>query len=130
MMRIRALTLAAVTALAACAAQDERQSAAAPEASRDCFNINAVSGFNAVDGDTARVSAGASREYELDVRGPGCNQLQWTEDIALESRPSQWICAGAGPGLGQIHFRESAGGQARTCFIEEVRRLPPPASES
>lgn len=116
---------AAVIALAACASDaDDTQTAAAPDAAGDCFNVNAVSGFNAVDGDTVRVSAGASRQYELDVRGPGCNSLNWTENIALESRPSEWLCAGDGPNLGRIHFNDSAGNMARTCFIEEIRRVP------
>lgn len=128
---IRAAAFAALLSLAACAAQpDETQSAAAPDASRDCFNINAVSGFNDVDRDTLRVSVGAGREYELDFRGPGCNQLEWSENIAIESRPSEWICAGSGPGLGQIHFNEPTSGHARTCFIERVRRLPAPPAGS
>jgi len=121
---LRAAAIAALAALGACAAGGE-QGAAAPDAARDCFNVNAVSGFNAVDGDTVRVSAGASRAYELDVQGPGCNSLDWTENIALEARPSEWICAGRG-NLGQIHFTESAGGAHRSCFISEVRRLPTP----
>lgn len=121
----RAAAGAALFALSACAADGEtQQSAAAPDAARDCFNVNSVAGFNAVDGDTVRVTAGASRVYELDVRGPGCNSLDWTETIALEQRPSEWICVGEGVNLGRIHFTDTAGGFARTCFIEEVRRVP------
>jgi hypothetical protein len=127
MMKPAALsTFAALFALAACAAQEDIHAAAA-DPTRDCFNINTVSGFNAVDDDTVRVSAGASRTYELDLRGPGCSQVEWTETIALESRPSPWICTGSGPGLGEVHFRESGGGRVRSCFIESARRLPPPA---
>lgn len=131
MSPLRAATLAVLCALGACAADGaQSQTATAPDAARDCFNINAVSGFNAVDGDTVRVSAGASRSYELDVRGPGCNSLDWTEDIALESRPSEWLCAGDGPNLGRIHFNDSAGNMARACFIEEIRRVPENAPPS
>lgn len=130
---LRAAAFAALMALSACAADGaQSQTAQAPDAARDCFNVNAVSGFDAVDGDTLRVSAGASRRYELDVRGPGCNSLDWTENIALESRASEWLCVGDGPNLGQIHYTDTAGFMARTCFIEEIRRLPeePPASGS
>nr|HRK63222.1 DUF6491 family protein [Terricaulis sp.] len=112
---LRAAAFAALMALSACAADGaQSQTAQAPDAARDCFNVNAVSGFDAVDGDTLRVSAGASRRYELDVRGPGCNSLDWTENIALESRASEWLCAGDGPNLGQIHYTDTAGFMART----------------
>lgn len=121
---LRAIAFATLVGLAACAAQGEENETAGTDRSGrgDCFNVSAVAGFNAVDDDTVKITSGA-REFELDIRGPGCNQVQWTENIAIEGRPSPWICTDDGPNQGQIHFSDSVVGQPRTCFIQEVRRI-------
>ena len=97
-----------------------------PRASRsgqDCFNIGRVSGFTNVDKDTIRLDAGPSHRYDVDLSGGLCDQIDWAHRLALESRPSSWICTGNGPGLGNIYFRDSASGQRVWCIIDEVRRV-------
>lgn len=96
---------------------------------RDCFNTSFVSGFSTVDRDTVRLDAGPRRSYDVDLLGPGCDQLNWTESLALESSPSSWICVGDGPSQGNISFRDPATRQRISCFIQNVRRVPdaPPA---
>ena len=72
----------AIAASAACAptASTQTASAAAP-ADRDCFNTNFVSGFSAVDKDTVKLEAGPRKDYEVDITGPGCDNVTWTMSV-------------------------------------------------
>lgn len=114
--------------LASYAGAEQRDHPAA-SSGRDCFNTSFVSGFSPVDRDTVRLDAGPRRSYDVDLEGPGCDQLNWTESLAIESSPSSWICVGDGPSQGNIYFRDPATRQRTSCFIQNVRRVPetPPA---
>lgn len=119
---MRMLTLAIpMLVLAGCAAQAP-QTARGPASGGDCFNVSMVTGYSSVDRDTVRVDAGPSRTYEIDISGPMCDQIDWTQRIALESRPGSWICVGDRVGQGEIHFRDPATRRRVSCHIEGVRR--------
>jgi len=117
------LSLCAVALIGPACAASAEQEASGPRSGRDCFNIAMVGGYSSVDRDTIRLDAGPSRHYEVDVQGGICDQLDWAHRLALESRPSSWICTGDGPGLGNIHFRDPGTRQRVSCFIEAVRRV-------
>lgn len=119
----------AIAASAACAptASTQTASAAAP-ADRDCFNTNFVSGFSAVDKDTVKLEAGPRKDYEVDITGPGCDNVTWTMSVAVVSRPSAWICTGQQAGQGDIRFRDSSWPAPISCMITAVRRAPEPPS--
>lgn len=90
---------------------------------RDCFNVQFVSGYSSVDRDTVRLDAGPRQRYDVDIQGPLCDQIDWTQRIALESTPSSWICVGSQAGQGEVHFRDPATRRRTSCYIQEVRRV-------
>lgn len=119
-MRIPTLAIATLV-LADCAAQSP-QTDRGPASGGDCFNVSMVTGYSSIDRDTVRLDAGPSRTYEIDISGPMCEQVDWTQRIALESRPGSWICVGDRVGQGEIHFRDPATRRRVSCHIEDVRR--------
>jgi hypothetical protein len=121
-----AAAIGAAVALSACAAQQPYESADAGD--RDCFNVQSVSGYTDVDRDTLRLSVGASRSYEVDLIGAGCSNIDWAERVAIEQTPGSWICAGDGPGLGEISFRDPTTQIVSSCQIRSVRRVVEPTA--
>ena len=102
------------------------QPAATQTAQRDCFNVSLVQGFTPVDRDTVRIDAGPGADYELDIAGGQCQQIDWALRIALESSGSSFICTGKQLGQGNIYFRDVASRRRLTCYIENVRRVSKP----
>jgi hypothetical protein len=84
-----------------------------------------VQGYSAVDRDTVRFDLGPGPAYDVDMSGPRCDAVDWTQRLALESTPSSWICVGDAPGQGNIHFRDQLTRQATSCHIDAVRVAPP-----
>lgn len=126
-MKLQLFAIGVLALAAACAPTAKTAANAASPAGRDCFNASFLSGFSNVDHDTVRVSAGPSQEYDLDLLGPSCRDIQWTTDIAVVTRPSNWVCVGKNAGLGDVKFRDSATGRTTSCTITEVRRYVKPA---
>lgn len=121
---VRLVCASALALLSACAAPGAaNESAAADTSGRDCFFASTINGYNNVDDDTIRVNTGPSRSYELDLVGPQCHQVQWTETLAIEAHPSPSICVGDGPSQGNIAFRDTATHQTVSCMIGAVRRV-------
>lgn len=125
-MKLYLFALGAFAFAASCA--HTAQTASTGPAGRDCFNSSFLSGYTDVDNDTIRVSAGPSRDYDLDIEGVGCRDIRWSETIAIDSPPSSWICVGDKVGAGEIKFRDSARSTVTSCFIRDVRRYVKPAS--
>lgn len=120
----RALLAAVCLASVACAAptvQTPQTNSAA--ASRDCFDVSLVTGYDTVDRDTIRLQAGPSTEYDVDVSGGQCTNVDWTHRLAIESTPSSWICVGRQPEQGNIRFRDPTTNHHVSCYIEDVRRV-------
>jgi hypothetical protein len=122
------IVLAAFVMTAACAAVDETRSEGSSAGSRDCFSVSMVTGYETVDDDTIRLQAGASTEYEIDLSGGQCRDVDWTQRLAIESTPSSFICVGSQPGQGNIHFRDPTTQRRVSCYIEDVRRSATPGS--
>ncbi|MFT3729499.1 MAG: DUF6491 family protein [Terricaulis sp.] len=119
---MRTLVLVSFLALAACSTpmggSGGQASAAGAPGSRDCFLASAVNGYNVVDDHTVRITAGASRHYLLGTTW-NARDLNWSEEIALKSRGSDWICVGNGLGV------EVRGGHPpQTYPITSVTREP------
>lgn len=128
-MKSALLSLLAL-ALAGCAAANAQQErSGGRQSDRDCFSTASVSGYGSIDRDTGRLDVGPRRRYEVDISGPGCDQIDWTLAIALESRPSSFICTGDRPGQGRISFRDPGSSWRTSCLIDNVRRLPEPARD-
>jgi hypothetical protein len=120
------IVLTAVCLTLACAAVDAPGPVSSAASSRDCFNVSMVTGYEAIDDDTIRLRAGPSRDYELDLSGGRCRDVDWTQRLAIESTPSSFICVGSQPGQGNIHFRDAATQRRVSCYIDEVRRSATP----
>ena len=121
-------SIAALLSVAGCAASEAPSAAAV--ADRDCFSVRQVTGFNVQDDETVRLSVGAGEAYVAEIQGPACGQIEWTESLAIESRPSSFLCVGDGPGIGDIAFRDSALDRVITCRITALSRAPESAPET
>jgi hypothetical protein len=126
-MKLHALAFGVFVLAAACAPTAQTASNASSPAGKDCFNAGFISGYNTVSDRTVRVTAGVSHDYDLDIDGPGCRDIKWTNSIAIVSRPSAWICAGDKVGAGDVKFRDSTRG-VTSCYITDVRRYVKPAT--
>jgi hypothetical protein len=118
--------MALATVIGACAAPQQPQTAAA--ASRDCFNVSLVTGYETVGPDTIRLDAGVSAKYDVDISGGQCRNVDWTHRLAIESTPSSWVCVGSQPGQGNIRFRDPTTQRVVSCYIRDVRRAHTPGS--
>jgi len=85
---------------------------------RDCFSARSVRGFSGVDRDTVILNVSANRRYEVDVYGAGCRDLDWSQEVALRTPGSSFICVGDGPYSAQIIT-----GPYDICRIKAVRRV-------
>jgi hypothetical protein len=120
-----------IFALAAACAPTAQTAATKPvdRTGRDCFNANFISGYTAVDEKTVRVSAGVKREYDLDIEGPNCSDIKWTNSIVIVSKPSAWVCVGD-KFSGDVRFHNSTTSSVMSCYIKDVRRYVKPAPTS
>lgn len=82
-----------------------------------CFYADAVSGFAAVSDTLVHVRVGANDVYAFELLG-ACPQIDWANQIAIESRGSSWICSG----LDAIVVAPSAIGPQR-CPVRKVTKL-------
>jgi hypothetical protein len=130
------LTIAALGAflLATACAPTATHIAAAGSASTArsaCFNTDFLGGYTKVDNDTIVARGGISREYELDLLGPGCQNIQWSHAFAIVVKPSPWICPGDKVGAGDIQFSDNTSG-VTACRAIAVRPYlaPMPAPKS
>lgn len=115
---MRTLVILSFLALAACSTTTPTPADAANANNRDCFLASSASGFDLVDDHTVRVTAGPSRHYLLGTNW-NARDLDWSEEIAIRSSGSSWICVGNGLGV------EVRGGRPpQTYPIMSVTREP------
>src|SRR5688500_13502025 len=114
-------TAAASILLLGCTPQESSPSASASAgaADRQCFRAQDVNGFRPVDRDTVDVTVGAGRVYRLEL-AIDCQDINWSQRIAIRSRGSSWICTGRG--LDAELIVPDAIGIGR-CLVNDVRRL-------
>lgn len=121
MRRPALLSALAALALAGCASTPPQAGAeAAARTPRQCFWASNVNGFNSVDRDTIRVTAGVNDVFELDVSGAGCFDVDWATAIGLRSRGGDRICSGYDA---EIVYRSPNGLGPQRCFVTDVRRV-------
>jgi hypothetical protein len=120
------LALAACTAAPPPAARAEGPASHAT-AGRDCFDTNFVQGFSSVGKSVIRLDVGPGQKYDVDIEGSQCDQVDWTQRLALESTPSSWICVGNAIGQGNVYFRDPTTRRRVSCYIQNVRRVSEPA---
>lgn len=120
-MKAAALLALAAVGLSACAgaAGSSSTAAAAPKAPRQCFWNDSVSGFNSVDRDTIRVTAGVKDVYELKLTGAGCVDVDWATAIGLRSLSGGRICSG----LDAEVLYNSPGLGPQRCLVTDVRKV-------
>lgn len=124
---MRALALTTILLLTACTGPMTDQAAShVTAANSDCFNVSFLTGYESVDRDTIRVRISAQTQYDIELGGAQCNELDWTHRLAIESTPGSYICAGSAPGQGYIYFRDPATRRRVQCYIQNVTRVPPP----
>jgi len=121
---MKALILCTIIGLAACSSQPQPRTAQGP--ARDCFNVAFVQGYSSVGRNLVRLDAGPGSSYDVRIAGPQCDQIDWSQRIALESSSPSWICAGDAIGQGNIYFRDPVSRRRLSCYIEKVSRAATP----
>lgn len=117
-LRAAAPVAAIILTLLAPGAPASADAAKAP-APRQCFWTHQVSGFNAPNDRTVNLRVGVRDVYRLDLFAP-CHDVNWNEQIALESRGQPDICSG----LDATIITQTTAGPQR-CAVKTVRKLTP-----
>lgn len=119
-----ALALAAIS-LISFAATAQRADAKSPveesgaKAGRQCFWTHQVNNFAAADDRIVNVRVGVKEVYQFEMFGP-CQDVDWSDQIALISRGGSSICTGLDA---EIVTRSSIGPQH--CPVRNIRKLSP-----
>lgn len=93
---------------------------AAPDATkRSCFHSSNISSYRAPDNKTVYLRVGVREIYQLDLFG-ACTDVDWSEQIAIQSRGSSWICSGLDADI----IAPSSIGPHR-CPVRTLRKLTP-----
>lgn len=109
--------------LSACETPGPDSSQIVSDATPRCFNVHVLSGFETIDRDTLRVREGG-RRYDIDLSGPDCDRIEWTQRIALQSAAgSSDICVGDQFGDGRVAFSVPETRRPVECRIEAVRSV-------
>lgn len=90
---------------------------------RECFRVDQVNGFSDARGASIRVTPSVGKTFALDLIGPGCEDVGWADQIALEGSPSPSICTGGSVSQGRVLFRDTASSQLVRCEIAAVTRI-------
>lgn len=109
----------ATAAIGLTAALSVQPPAATAAPSRDCFNVDSVSGFQTDNDDGIYVTVGANRTYQLEVLGH-CPNVDWTQRVGLRTRGSSFVCTGMDVDL--VVPQDGMGPPLR-CAVKAVRRL-------
>ena len=113
------LALGGPLMIGGCTMEQGAHSASAASAGRQCFRAADVNGFSPIDRDTVDVTVGAGRTYRLELFAP-CQDVNWSQRIAIRSRGSSWICTGNA--LQAELIVPNAIGPDR-CLVNSIRRL-------
>ncbi len=119
-LSLAAATLAALSLAAsgAAAAKSPLESEAA-KPKRQCFWTNQVNSFASSDDRIVNVRVGVKDVYQFEMFGR-CNDVDWSNKIALVSRGSSSICSGMDAEI----ISPSPIGPQR-CPVRNVRKLTP-----
>jgi hypothetical protein len=91
-------------------------------AANDCFSSSFISGYETVDNHTIRVRAGVDDRYDIVFSGGRCDQLDWSQRLAIETPATSQLCVGKSLGQGMLAFRDPVSRRRVECHIDEVRR--------
>lgn len=115
-----ALSAAAAASLLGAApapAKSPLEGAAAPK--KQCFWTNQVNNFASSDDRIVNIRVGVKDIYQFEMFGH-CNDVDWTNRIALVSRGSNYICSG----LDAEIITPTSIGPMR-CPVRNIRKLTP-----
>lgn len=120
-----ALPIAAAALLAAPVTAKSPDEGARPKAApRQCFWTHEASGFASADNRVVNVRVGVKEVYQFEMFGR-CQDVDWSQSIALVSRGSDYICSG----LDAEIVTPSTIGPMR-CPVKNVRKLSPEEIEA
>lgn len=109
--------LLAVSAPVTAKSPDEGGRPKAP--ARQCFWTHEASGFASADNRVVNVRVGVNEVYQFEMFGR-CEDVDWSQSIALVSRGSDYICSG----LDAEIISPSTLGPMR-CPVKNIRKLTP-----
>ena len=126
MLKRHVLILPAFTAaLGSCAAPVPGDAPSVAQGPADsCFSAAFITDYETIDERRIRVRAGVDERYDIFVSGGGCNMLEWTQRLAIETPATSHLCVGKTLGQGDLRFRDPVSRRQVTCHIDEIRPVP------
>ena len=115
------VALASLLAIAGASVAAEPSAPPTPAAKQACFYSRDIDNFVAVDDRTVNIRVGVKDVYRLALF-TDCIGVQWSERIALISRPGAFICTG---GANDVDlFVHTTIGPLR-CPVSSIQKLTP-----
>jgi len=114
-----ALTALGLAASAPAIAKSPVEPAAAKPKSQ-CFWANQVNSFASNDNRVVNVRVGVKDVYQFEMFGR-CNDVDWSNKIALVSRGGNYICTGMDAEI----ISPSSGLGPQRCPVSKIRKLTP-----
>lgn len=90
-----------------------------------CFSTNFIEGYETLGREAIRVRVGVNDRYDILFAGGRCDQLEWSQSLAIDTFATSQLCVGKQPGQGMLHFRDPLSHRRIACHIDEVRSAPP-----
>lgn len=106
--------IAAAAALGACSSTKT-----ASNGPRQCFNVNSISNYAAVDRKTVNLRVGVSDYYQVTMLGV-CPDINWTQKVAFQATAGSQVCDGLDL---TVHVPGPTGPQE--CAADTIRKLTP-----
>lgn len=124
-MKIAPIALLALGALALAACSSTKT--AAKTGPKQCFNVNSITNYAAVDTKTVNLKVGVSDYFQVTMLGV-CPDINWSQKVGFESTAGTQVCDGLDLTVhvpGPTGPQECAADQIRKLTPEEVAALPP-----
>ena len=106
------LALIAAAALAACSSTKT-----ASTSLKQCFNVNSISNYAAVDRKTVNLRVGVSDYYQVTMLGV-CPDINWAQKVAFQATAGTQVCDGLDL---TVHVPGPTGPQE--CAADTIRKL-------
>ena len=116
-----AVALTALVTIAGASGAAEPPATPTPAAKQACFYSRDIDNFVAVDDRTVNIRVGLKDDYRLTLF-TDCIGVQWSDRIALISRPDAFICTGAANDVDL--FVHTSVGPLR-CPVSSIHQLTP-----
>jgi hypothetical protein len=87
----------------------------------ECFSTSFITGYEVAGDNMIRVEVGVDQRYDIIFSGGRCDQLDWSQRLAIETHATSQLCVGKQLGQGELAFRDPVSRRRIKCHIDEVK---------